>query len=193
MYLLSYLSWSRFSKQWAGVSHALVVPNRSCTVFLADLFLSMSYVTNTGGDKYRGGYATSTSFSSEELRVATSTFENYISGTVLIVVLIFFTFLFITALTFMLMCYSRCVLKFMVRTSTRVLYAKFSPPPLRYLALRQPKSGFYNPPPPVIRYPRKENGGNYSTISTRHDYDSLQRAHAPSALSHAVSQQSEML
>ena len=39
--------------------------------------------------------------------MATSTFQNYVGGTVLIVFLIFFTFLFLSGLTFMLMCYAR--------------------------------------------------------------------------------------
>ena len=67
----------------------------------------MSYVTDTGGEKYRGGYGSSSSFNPDELRVATSTFDNYISGTVLLVFLIFFVFLFIAALTIFLMCYAR--------------------------------------------------------------------------------------
>ena len=40
----------------------------------------MSYVTDTGGEKYRGGYGSSATFDPDELRVATSTFENYITG-----------------------------------------------------------------------------------------------------------------
>ena len=51
--------------------------------------------------------AISSSFDPDDLRVATSTFQNYVGGTVLIVFLIFFTFLFLSGLTFMLMCYAR--------------------------------------------------------------------------------------
>ncbi len=68
----------------------------------------MSYVTNTGdGEKYRGGYSSGPSLKPDELRVATSTFENYIEGTVALVFMVFACFLFLTLLTFMLMCYAR--------------------------------------------------------------------------------------
>ena len=67
----------------------------------------MSYVTQTGDEKYRGGYGSSSSFNPDELRVATSTFDNYISGTVLLVFLIFFVFLFISGIAVFLMCYAR--------------------------------------------------------------------------------------
>ncbi len=70
----------------------------------------MSHIVDNYGDNYRGGYATSSSFDPDELRVATSTFENYVSGTVLLVFLVFFVFLFLSGMTFMLMCYARCVL-----------------------------------------------------------------------------------
>jgi len=81
------------------------------------------------GTNYRGGYATSSSFDPDDLRVATSTFQNYVGGTVLIVFLIFFTFLFLSGLTFMLMCYAR------------------------YLNRRRPTGGFYDPPPMLTRRP----------------------------------------
>jgi hypothetical protein len=48
------------------------------------------------GDKYRGGYSTSGGISSsEELKIASSTFENYVSGTILLV--FFCTFSFVQA------------------------------------------------------------------------------------------------
>ncbi len=56
---------------------------------------------------------------------------------------------------------------------------------------RQPKSGFYNPPPMLTRYPRKRNGGTgtagYGSTVSRSDYSTLQTRHG------AQSQQSEML
>ena len=52
-------------------------------------------------------FVLSSSFDPDDLRVQTSTFQNYVGGTVLIVFLIFFTFLFLSGLTFMLMCYAR--------------------------------------------------------------------------------------
>ncbi len=65
--------------------------------------------------------------------------------------------------------------------------------------MRRPKSGFYNPPPMLTRYPsNKKHGGSTayggSNIS-RSDYSTLQQRHqqVPSSLSHAASQQSEML
>ena len=70
----------------------------------------MSYFVNNGEERYRGGYATSggsNSFDSDEVRVATSTFENYVSGTVMLVFLVFFTFLILSMLTMFLMCYAR--------------------------------------------------------------------------------------
>jgi hypothetical protein len=67
----------------------------------------MSYVVQTGGDKYRGGYASSPVFDADELREASSTFENYIGGTFLIIFLVFFTFFFVFLVTLLLMCYAR--------------------------------------------------------------------------------------
>ena len=66
----------------------------------------MSHIVDDYGQNYRGGYATS-SFDPDDLRVQTSTFQNYVSGTVLLVFLIFFVFLFLSGMTFMLMCYAR--------------------------------------------------------------------------------------
>jgi hypothetical protein len=70
----------------------------------------MSFVVKNDlqqGDKYRGGYASSPVFNSDEIREATSTFENYIGGTFLIIFLVFFTFLVVIAITMLLMCYAR--------------------------------------------------------------------------------------
>ena len=115
----------------------------------------MSYVTQTGDEKYRGGYgSSSSSLNPDELRVATSTFDNYISGTVLLVFLIFFVFLFVSGITVFLMCYAR------------------------YLNHRRPKGGFYDPPPMISRYGRKSassRGGGvsssiYSTLQRPSDY-----------------------
>ena len=129
----------------------------------------MSYVVENAGDRYRGGYASSSNKGvPDALRVATSTFENYIGGTVIIVFSIFAVLLALSVLVFMLMCYAR------------------------YLKMRRHKGGFYNPPPIVSRHPKRSD--TYSTIAMRsNEYASLQRKNAPSQLSHAQSQQSEML
>jgi hypothetical protein len=67
----------------------------------------MSGVPNFG-DKYRGGYSTSTgSFITEELRIASSTFANYISGTIYLTFLIFLSFMLISIMTLVLMGYAR--------------------------------------------------------------------------------------
>jgi len=48
---------------------------------------------NNVGDKYRGGYSSSGGISSsEELKTASSTFENYVGGTILLVVFKIFDF-----------------------------------------------------------------------------------------------------
>jgi len=93
------------------------------------------------GTNYRGGYATSSSFDPDDLRVQTSTFQNYVGGTVLIVFLIFFTFLFLSGLTFMLMCYAR------------------------YLNRRRPVGGFYDPPPMLTRTMRTNAPPVYGTLT----------------------------
>jgi hypothetical protein len=60
------------------------------------------------GDHYRGGYSTSGgSFITEELREASSTFANYISGTIYLTFLIFFSFMLLSAMTLILMGYAR--------------------------------------------------------------------------------------
>lgn len=74
---------------------------------------TMSYVVDDAGDKYRGGYASS-GFNPDEVRVQSSTFENYVGGTVLLVFVIFFVFLFISMATFMLMCYARYCIRVLV-------------------------------------------------------------------------------
>ena len=60
------------------------------------------------GDNYRGGYSTSGgSFITEELREASSTFANYISGTIYLTFLIFFSFMLLSIMTLILMGYAR--------------------------------------------------------------------------------------
>ena len=61
--------------------------------------------------------------------------------------------------------------------------------------MRKPKYGFYNPPPMLIRYPRKSEagGGIYSTLSSRSTNTQsrqYQYSHQPTApASLAMSQQ----
>jgi hypothetical protein len=71
----------------------------------------MSYVSEGLGSNYRGGYATSGSFDHDDLRVATSTFQNYVGGTVLLVFLVFFVFIILSGITFLLMSYARYVME----------------------------------------------------------------------------------
>lgn len=127
----------------------------------------MSYVVD--GENYRGGYASSGRISPEDERIAMA-YENYVRGTVLFVLIFFATLLFLSGLTFFLMCYTR------------------------YRNTRQHKHGFYNPPPRIMRYPKKQSNGTYSTMtrSTRSDYETLPRQ-INSRMSTAASQQSEML
>lgn len=120
------------------------------------------------GDNYRGGYASSSGLPLEELRVATSTFENYVSGTVVLVFMLFFVFILLSIMTLTLMGYAR------------------------YLSRRKHDVGFYNPMPMVERYSIK-NGGTYSTLP-RSDYSRVTTNPAVSSLSRdlntAMSQQS---
>lgn len=101
-------------------------------------------------DNYRGGYNVGGSGSQGglEIREQASTFENYVSGTVQLVFMIFFVFVLISVMTFSLMGYAR------------------------YLSSRKPKPGFYNPPPMLMRYPRQAayNQGAYSTLTSRSEY-----------------------
>ena len=59
------------------------------------------------GDRYRGGYATSSGLPLEKLRVATSTFDNYVSGTVGVVFIIFLVFVLLSIMTLVMMGYAR--------------------------------------------------------------------------------------
>ena len=62
------------------------------------------------GDTYRGGYSTSGgSFITDELREASSTFANYISGTIYLTFLIFLAFMLLSLMTLTLMGYARLV------------------------------------------------------------------------------------
>jgi len=88
------------------------------------------------GDRYSGGYATSSGLPQEKLRVQTSTFKDYVSGTVGIVFLIFLVFLLLQIMTLVLMGIAR------------------------YLKDRSPKPGFYNPQPMVHRYGSTIKNGN---------------------------------
>merc|ERR1712004_152001 len=88
------------------------------------------------GDRYSGGYATSSGLPQEKLRVQTSTFKDYVSGTVGIVFLIFLVFLLLQIMTLVLMALAR------------------------YLKDRSPKPGFYNPQPMVHRYGSNIKNGN---------------------------------
>ena len=55
------------------------------------------------GDRYSGGYATSSGLPIEDLRVQTSTFKDYVSGTVGIVFFIFLVFILLQIMTLSLM------------------------------------------------------------------------------------------
>ena len=59
------------------------------------------------GDNYRGGYSTSGGTTSDELREASSTFANYISGTIYLTFLIFIAFMLLSIMTLILMGYAR--------------------------------------------------------------------------------------
>ena len=63
------------------------------------------------GEGYRGGYGGGVSLQDIEggIRDATSTFINYVSGTVQLVFMIAFVFMFISILTLCLMIYARYV------------------------------------------------------------------------------------
>lgn len=127
----------------------------------------------------RGGYNTGLLPDPEDLKLATSTFENYVSGTVIVVFSIFFTFLFISLTAMILMSYAR------------------------YLNKRRHRDGFYKPPPMVFRSMYKATNGSatYSTLQSRQHqvsgaptYESLPRSHqAPSAMSHQTSRESNVL
>jgi len=97
-------------------------------------------------DRFHGGFATSSGLPIEKLRVQTSTFKDYVSGTVGIVFFIFLVFLLLQIMTLVLMGLAR------------------------YLKNRAPKPGFYNPQPMVQRYgstiKNGRNGHNTSRSGT---------------------------
>ena len=59
------------------------------------------------GDKYYGGYSASSGLPPEELRVQSSTFANYIAGTVGIVFFMFLVFVLLQIMTFIMMMFAR--------------------------------------------------------------------------------------
>lgn len=67
----------------------------------------MSTNPGTQGDRYSGGYASSSGLPQEKLRVQSSTFANYVSGTVGIVFFMFLVFVLLQIMTFVLMVYAR--------------------------------------------------------------------------------------
>ena len=64
---------------------------------------------NPQNDRYYGGYASrgSSGLPSETLRVQSSTFANYVSGTVGIVFFIFLVFVLLQIMTFIMMMFAR--------------------------------------------------------------------------------------
>jgi len=119
------------------------------------------------GEGYRGGYGGGVSLQDIEggIRDATSTFINYVSGTVQLVFMIAFVFMFISILTLCLMIYAR------------------------YLAHRKPLYGFYNPPAMLMRYPKKAPTYAGSTLP-RSDYSQATTARQPPSSVTAASQHS---
>ena len=58
-------------------------------------------------DRYYGGYAASSGLPTEELRVQSSTFANYIAGTIGIVFFMFLVFVLLQIMTFIMMMFAR--------------------------------------------------------------------------------------
>merc|ERR1711936_100502 len=96
-------------------------------------------------DRYYGGYAASSGLPTEELRVQSSTFANYIAGTIGIVFFMFLVFVLLQIMTFIMMMFAR------------------------NKRLKKPAPGFYNPQPMVQRYgtTTKIAGNGSSTIGSR--------------------------
>ena len=67
----------------------------------------MSTNPGSGGNRYVGGYASSSGLPEEKLRVQTSTFKDYVAGTVGIVFFLFLVFLLIQVMTFLLMMHAK--------------------------------------------------------------------------------------
>ena len=61
----------------------------------------------SSNNRYLGGYASSSGLPQEKLRVQSSTFENYVDGTIAIVMFIFLVFVLLQIMTFLLMLYAR--------------------------------------------------------------------------------------
>merc|ERR1712241_196589 len=94
-------------------------------------------------DKYYGGYSASSGLPPEELRVQSSTFANYIAGTVGIVFFMFLVFVLLQIMTFIMMMFAR------------------------NKRLKKPAPGFYNPQPMVQRYgTTTKTAGNGSSLYT---------------------------
>merc|ERR1712223_936199 len=96
-------------------------------------------------DRYYGGYAASSGLPTEELRVQSSTFANYIAGTIGIVFFMFLVFVLLQIMTFIMMMFAR------------------------NKRLKKPAPGFYNPQPMVQRYgtTTKIAGNGSSTNGSR--------------------------
>merc|ERR1712008_250692 len=99
----------------------------------------ISFIRQKMGDRYSGGYASSSGLPTEELRVQSSTFSNYIAGTIGIVFFMFLVFVLLQIMTFIMMMFARIQ------------------------RLKKPAPGFYNPQPMVQRYGTKLHAGNGSS------------------------------
>merc|ERR1712088_907697 len=109
--------------------------------------LKLNMSPNPQNDRYIGGYASrgSSGLPSETLRVQSSTFANYVSGTVGIVFFMFLVFVLLQIMTFIMMMFAR------KRKN------------------KKPEPGFYNPQPMVQRYGKttKMSGNGSSTNGSR--------------------------
>merc|ERR1711997_839137 len=119
---------------------------------------------------YRGGYNVQDNIKGDGtlvIREQASTFTNYVTGTIQLVFMIFFVFILISMMTFSLMGYAR------------------------YLSRRKPKSGFYNPPPMLMRYGRQRayNPDIYSTVDMPASQTATLSQHTTQPASLAMSQQ----
>ncbi len=133
-------------------------------------------MSQQAGDRYRGGYASSSGLPLEKLRVATSTFENYVTGTVGVVFLIFLVFILLSLMTMILMGYARYyrIVWFHEFFSNKIYF-------FRYLASRRHKPGFYNPPPMVQRYGYKAGSQGKQGTLPRSEYSSATYSTNPMA------------
>merc|ERR1712008_323693 len=101
----------------------------------------ISFIRQKMGDRYSGGYASSSGLPTEELRVQSSTFSNYIAGTIGIVFFMFLVFVLLQIMTFIMMMFAR------------------------NQRLKKPAPGFYNPQSMVQRYGTKIGAGNGSSTN----------------------------